>query len=150
MTRQMTIESGASPRPTPQIDATNKPYFDAIRQNSFQLQQCRGCRSFVFFPRAACPNCLSPDFDWVEVDGHGVVHSFAVVQRPHHPAFYGDVPIVFAAVKLPEGPTVLAEIRGTDPAEVQIGMPVRVDFVSLDERIAIPVWVSALTSRDSA
>jgi uncharacterized OB-fold protein len=132
--------TAASTRPLPHIDPINEPYFKGAREGRLLIQRCRDCGSFVFFPRIACPTCLSAELEWRQAAGKGVVYSFCVVHRPQHPAFYDEVPIIFAAVALLEGPVMLSEIRNIEPEKVRIDMPVEVDFVALSPEVCVPVW----------
>jgi len=43
-------------------------------------------------------------------------------------------------VELPEGVRVLADMPGTDPGQVRIGMPVQVGFERIDDELTLPVW----------
>jgi uncharacterized protein len=127
-------------KPKPRIDSDNAPYFEASSAGRFVIQRCQSCGKWTFFPRSACPECLSDDLKWMEASGRGELLSFCVVQRPHHPSFYDEVPILFAAVKLAEGPVMLTELRGVGPTALKIGMPLRVEFSEIDESLRIPVW----------
>jgi uncharacterized protein len=77
---------------------------------------------------------------WELASGRGRLVSFTVVHRPHHPAFYSDVPILFGAVSLEEGPTMLSELRVPAEVDLQIGMPMRVEFEEIDHDLVLPVW----------
>jgi uncharacterized protein len=59
----------------------------------------------------------------------------------HHPPVPGKtLPLVIALVELPEGVRVLADMPGTDPAQVEIGMPVQIGFERIDDELTLPVW----------
>jgi hypothetical protein len=47
--------------------------------------------------------------------------SWAVYETALHPAFADDVPYVFAAVALDEGPFLFSNIVRTDPAQLAVG-----------------------------
>jgi uncharacterized OB-fold protein len=126
-------------KPHPTIDEDNSAYFSHATSADFVIQRCSECRSWIFFPRVACPNCLSRELAWERPSGKGRVISFAVVERPHHPSFYDEVPIVFAAVELEEGPTMLSELD-CSPAEACIGQAVEVAFKDVDRDLVLPVW----------
>lgn len=130
-------------KPLPRITSDNSPFFDGTRTGVLRIQQCDECGMHVFPVRLACPNCLSTSgLHWVEVSGRGDVYSFCVVHRPHDPAFYGEVPIVFAAIRLEEGPTILSEVHGVPPEQVRIGLPVHVQMARLTDEISVPVWTA--------
>lgn len=127
-------------KPKPHLDVDNRPYFEAAASRRFVIQRCQSCGRWAFFPRNSCPVCLSEDLEWAEPSGTGKLLSFCVVQRPHHPAFDDEVPIVFAAIRLAEGPTMLAELRRAESETIEIGMPLRIDFAEIDEDLVLPVW----------
>jgi uncharacterized OB-fold protein len=130
----------ANGKPKPRVDVDNEPYFEAASARRFVIQRCRACGKWTFFPRNACPECLSDELEWTEPSGRGELLSYSIVQRPHHPSFYDEVPILFAAVRLAEGPVMLSEIRGAEADGLEIGMPLHVDFAEIDEGLTLPVW----------
>jgi len=127
--------TGPLPVPTPET----KPYWDALRRHELTLPFCRACAAFFFYPRAACPRCLSPDIDWKPVSGRGTLHTFTVVQRAQK-GFPLSPPYVLAIVELAEGPRMMTNLVGIepDPAQLRIGMPVEVTFVDATPEIALP------------
>ncbi|MCZ4276897.1 bifunctional MaoC family dehydratase N-terminal/OB-fold nucleic acid binding domain-containing protein [Rhodococcoides yunnanense] len=76
--------------------------------------------------------------DYVVASGRGTVFSYVV---HHAPAVPGrSLPFVIALVELEEGVRMLGELRGIEPEEVAIGLPVEVDFVRIDEDLTLPAW----------
>lgn len=65
--------------------------------------------------------------DYVVTSGEGTVYSYVVHHAPRVPG--RTLPFVVALVELAEGVRMLGELRDVDPADVQIGMPVRVEFL---------------------
>ncbi len=62
------------------------------------------------------------------------------VQVPDWPD--DEIPVPMAFVELSEGPKMATVIRDVEPGEVEIGMPVTVEFVPTEEEdVAIPVFV---------
>jgi hypothetical protein len=90
-----------------------------------------------------CPACGSAATgDYVVAAGTGAVYSYVV---HHHPPIPGkELPLVIALVQLPEGVRMVGELRGIDPDEVRIGLPVRVDFDRVDDDLTLPVWRPAI------
>lgn len=68
-----------------------------------------------------------PPTDYVVASGQGIVYSFVVHHAPKVPG--RSLPFVVALVELDEGVRMLGELRGVEPSEVQIGMPVQVEFL---------------------
>ncbi|MGB3697155.1 MAG: OB-fold domain-containing protein [Gordonia sp. (in: high G+C Gram-positive bacteria)] len=68
-----------------------------------------------------------PGTDYVVAAGTGTVYSYVVHHAPRVPG--RELPFVVALVELDEGVRMLGQLRGVDPAEVAIGMPVQVEFL---------------------
>jgi len=65
--------------------------------------------------------------DYVVSSGRGAVFSFVVHHAPKVPG--RQVPFVVALVELDEGVRMLGELRGIDPSDVRIGMPVEATYL---------------------
>jgi uncharacterized OB-fold protein len=78
-----------------------------------------------------CPACHSLEWDALEASGRGTVYSFVVAHHPPTPPF--EYPNVIALVELAEGTRIVSNLTGVLPAEVAVGMPVRAEFVELEE-----------------
>jgi len=76
--------------------------------------------------------------DYVVASGQGRVFSYVVHHAPKVPG--RRVPFTIALVELEEGVRMLGELRGIDPAEVQIGMPVRATFIDFPDSDVSPGW----------
>ncbi|MGW0019205.1 bifunctional MaoC family dehydratase N-terminal/OB-fold nucleic acid binding domain-containing protein [Rhodococcus sp. NPDC003382] len=87
--------------------------------------------------------------DYVVASGRGTVFSYVVHHAPKVPG--RSLPFVVALVELEEGGVrMLGELRGVDPAQVHIGMPVEVtylDFPGDDETGGAPWTLYAWTPR---
>ncbi len=131
----MSEYSGPLPVPTPET----RPFWDASRRHELVLQRCRACGRCFFYPRAACPHCLSGDVEWQRVSGRGTLHTFTVVHRGQR-NFPLPTPYVIAIVELAEGPRLMTNLVGIepDPAKIRIGLPVEVVFADVSAEIALP------------
>ncbi|MFI9505902.1 bifunctional MaoC family dehydratase N-terminal/OB-fold nucleic acid binding domain-containing protein [Nocardia sp. NPDC052566] len=76
--------------------------------------------------------------DYVVSGGRGSVFSYVVHHAPKVPG--RQLPFVVALVELDEGVRMLGELRGIDPAEVRVGLPVEVAFEKLDDDATLPYW----------
>lgn len=117
--------------PQPRITDVSQPFWDGCREGKLVLQRCAdpSCARFVFYPRVCCPYCGGGALDWQEVSGSGRLRSWTVVHRPGHEAFMDDVPYVFAAVTLSEGPLMYGRMLvPPDSPELTIGALVRTVF----------------------
>jgi uncharacterized OB-fold protein len=81
---------------------------------------------------------------WQEASGDGTLRSWTVVHRPGHAAFLGNVPYVFAAVALAEGPVIHARLLvPPDASSLAIGTALRVTFPDVAAGVVLPAFVLA-------
>ena len=72
---------------------------------------------------------------WAPVSGRAEIYSFAVVHQKY-PGF--EEPYVIATVETPEGARFNTSIVGTEPGELEIGMPLEVVFERVSEEVVVP------------
>ena len=104
------------------------------------LQRCAPARGLRYPAAVVCPKCLSGEARVAADERRGTVFSFVVFHRAYHPAWEGKVPYTVALIELDEGPIMLSNVVGVDPAKVAVGLPVEVAFEPQDEALAIPVF----------
>ena len=129
-----------SAKPLPPVNPNTQPYWDGCAQGRLLLQRCGDCGHLQFYPRMLCAACGSGALGWVEATGRGMVKTFTIIRRAVSAAFEPDAPYVVALVELEEGPTLMSNVVGCDPASVIIGQPVRVVFEPRGEGIAVPLF----------
>lgn len=116
--------------PVPEPDPLTEPYWAAAARSELRLMACGSCARFRHPPTERCPHCGSADVVWERLSGAGTVYSYIVDHRLMVPGF--DEPYVVAQVNLYEvdDDTVrlVANVKGCDPSEVHVGMPVEVFF----------------------
>lgn len=76
--------------------------------------------------------------EYAVASGRGTVFSFVVHHAPKVPG--RTLPFVIALVELEEGVRMLGELRGVDPAAVEIGMPVRAMYIDFPAGDSGPEW----------
>jgi len=93
-----------------------------------EADQCRGCHKVLFPPRVKCPACGGSEFDTVELPREGRILTFTVVRVP--PAgFTEQTPLPIALVELANGVRTMVQVGDVSgPQELEIGMPVRLEF----------------------
>lgn len=92
-----------------------------------------------------CPVCHGLEFEVAELSGNGTVYSYAILHHPRSPQF--AYPLLVALVELDEGVRLLTNLVAVAPADVRIGMPVKVAFVATDHEMSIPVFAPAEAGR---
>jgi uncharacterized OB-fold protein/acyl dehydratase len=131
-------EPDLGPVMRPVISADTAFFWAGTAIGELRIQCCGDCGALRHPPGPMCMECGSPNPKFVVAAGTGEVFSYVV---HHHPPVPGKrLPIVIALVELTEGVRVLAEMVGAEPGQVQIGMPVEVDFIKVDDDLTLPAW----------
>ena len=117
-------------KPVPVPDGISRPYWEGANVGEFRYQRCGACGKAQFYPRNACVHCHATQLRWEKAGGGGRIASFSVIHRAPLAAFAGDTPYVLALVDLDEGIRFMCNVLRCEPAQVRIGMPVRVCFES--------------------
>ena len=129
------------PTRVPELTAASEPFWHGAAEGRLMLLRCDSCRVIIWYPRPFCPDCGGRSTSWEEATGEGTVYSFTITRKGQ--GQWRDAgPYVLAYVELDEGPRVLTNIVGADPADVHIGQAVVADFSSTPrddgEAIAVP------------
>jgi uncharacterized OB-fold protein len=114
--------------PPDDLPAFHLPFWEALKRHELRLQKCEDCGALRYIPAEICPRCASQACAWTPVSGRGRIYTYTVIHRGPTPAYQAEAPYVIAHVELDEGPRVISNLVGCDPAEVRIGMPVEVLF----------------------
>lgn len=132
------------PRIEPPVTELAEPFWDATRRNELIAQRCDACDRFVWYPREACPACLSPDLTWKPLAGTGSIYAYNVMRKPGNPMMGDEVPYVVALVDLDEGVRMTTNIVESDPALLRCDQRVKVDWsVELSDGRFLPVFRTA-------
>ncbi len=131
-------------KPLPKINADTRAFWEGCRQHEIRIQKCGGCGNWRWPPAFLCPHCLSPETNWIRASGRGTVYSYAVYRVAFDPAFKEDLPYVVALIALEEGPHLVSNIVGCDPAAVYCEMPVEVVWDDVTETVSLPKFRPAV------
>ena len=112
------------PLPNPYNREATSPFWEGAKQHVLKLPRCTKCGQVFFYPREACPACLSTGFDWFQASGKGRLYSYTVIHQPANPAFGAEAPYIFAMVQLDEGPRMVSNLVGCAIEEAKVDMPV--------------------------
>ena len=136
-------------RPLPEPTPETQQFWDACREHRLTLQRCLDCAGnpAYFYPRPFCPTCLSPNVESFDASGRGRLHTYVIAHRGA-PGF--ETPYVLAVVELDEGPRLMSNIVGVEPAPEQLpaDLPVEVSWEDIErkrrdgtkERVALPLF----------
>jgi uncharacterized OB-fold protein len=125
-------------RPRPVVNRDNAGFWEGVREHRLLIQRCEGCGTLRFPWLPGCGACASQDWDTVEASGEGTVFSYVVMHHPPFPAF--DPPYAVGLVELAEGVRIISNVVGVPYDKVRIGMPVRLEFLRVDEELELPVF----------
>lgn len=124
------------------VNNVTEPFWHAAKEGRLVAPQCADCGSFRLPPTPFCPACQSKSITWMELSGDATVYSFAVVHGiPGMP----ELTVVPAVVDLPDAPgaRLVSNIIDINPADVTIGMALRVDFSPIADGWTLPVFRTA-------
>jgi uncharacterized OB-fold protein len=124
-------------RRLPQPTAESQPFWDGCARRELLIQRCETCGRFWFPPSNRCQHCWSPEFTWQRVSGRARLYSFTVFHRAYAAELADQLPYVVGVVELEEGPRLITNIVGCDPAGVRVDMPVGVVFDEIAEGVAL-------------
>jgi len=122
--------AGEITHPLPYASWESRGYWEGAGRGELVIQRCEECGTTQHKPRGLCVTCLSDHVEHVVASGRGHVHTFTVTHQNQMPAFRDACPYVLAYVELEEGPRLLTNIVGCEPADVRIGLPVVADFAA--------------------
>ena len=112
-------------------------FWDGINAHELRIQK-RPDGTLQHPPAPALWNDKDVPTEFVVASGKGTVFSFVVHHAPQVPG--RTLPFVIALVALDEGVRMLGELRGVDPATVEIGMPVHATYIDFPAGESGPAW----------
>jgi uncharacterized OB-fold protein/acyl dehydratase len=122
----------------PAVSRDTEFFWAGTARRELRIQRCGECGVLRHPPGPMCPACGAARPGYVVAAGTGEVYSYVV---HHHPPVPGrQAPFVVALVQLTEGVRMVGELLGAGTDRVRIGMPVRADFVHVDDELTLPAW----------
>jgi uncharacterized OB-fold protein/acyl dehydratase len=128
----------AARRPRPAINRDNAFFWEGVQRGELLIQRCASCGRLRHPPGPMCPACRSLEWDTVTSTGRGRIYSFVVPHHPQVPAF--EYPYVVALIELEEGTRLVSNVIDVDPDAVEVGLPVAVEFVAVDDELTLPLF----------
>lgn len=109
-----------------------RPFWEGIARGELLLPRCSACGSFEWYPSEAGPRCPGGVYEWVAVEGTGVIYTLTRVTRRFLPNG-GEPPYVVGLVELDgtDGVRLVANIDAGE-ADPAVGARVRVTFQQVD------------------
>lgn len=130
----------------PTVEDDTREYWAAARDGTLLLARCGDCGHVHHYPRAHCPECWGENLETVEASGFATLYTYSTVYLNDLPPFAERVPYVAAMVDLAEGPRIMTNVVGCEPADLRIGMPLEVTGHRLTDELVAPVFRAARAS----
>lgn len=92
-----------------------------------EAARCLGCGKVAFPARRVCPHCRGERWENTALSQQGKIITATVV-RVAPAEFTMEAPYAVAVVETPEGARLMAQVADCDPATVQPGMEVSLEF----------------------
>jgi len=97
-----------------------------------QAAKCNKCSRVYFPPRLVCAQCGSREFHSIDLKNEGTVETFTVIHvAPSQ--FAMQAPYALGIVWMEDDVRLLAQITDCEPEEIEIGMPVKIEFRKISE-----------------
>jgi uncharacterized OB-fold protein/acyl dehydratase len=121
----------------PASSKDTKFFWDGVNAHELRIQK-RPDGSLQHPPVPAVWLDKEQTTDYVVASGDGTVFSYVVHHAPKVPG--RTLPFVIALVELDEGVRMLGELRGIEPDDVKIGLPVRATYLDFPDSDVSPAW----------
>ncbi|ABM16026.1 protein of unknown function DUF35 [Mycolicibacterium vanbaalenii PYR-1] len=112
-------------------------FWDGVNAHELRIQR-RPDGTLQHPPVPAVWQSQDAPIDYAVASGNGTVYSYVVHHAPKVPG--RTLPFVIALVELDEGVRMLGELRGVDPDQVEIGLPVRATYIDFPDSEVSPAW----------
>jgi len=124
----------------PAVGPDNEHFWRSGASGQLRILRCDDCAAYVHPPAPVCGACLGRSLTAQPVSGRARLATFTVNHHPWVPGF--DPPYIVAIVELEEQPSVrlTTNIVGVDPAELRIGMKLRVVFERRAGDVYLPLF----------
>ena len=118
---------------------TIEQFYKFLGQQKLKAGKCLKCEKIHLPPRPLCDNCLSQDFEWVNISGKGKLLTYTVIHiAPEQ--FQALVPYVVGIVELENGLKIPGMIQKINQEQLKIGMALTLDFGTCSSPQQWPQW----------
>ena len=98
---------------------TFKDYNEALKENKLLGLKCQECGTVTVPPKMVCRKCASPNMEVVELKGKGKIQTFTTCNVAPE-GREDEVPYIILLVELDEGPWIMGNLTGIDPATATV------------------------------
>lgn len=125
----------------PEATPETREFWEGAKRHELRIQRCLDCGKAYFYPRPFCPHCASRKVEWFTASGRGTLYSYVIVHRGP-PGFKDWLPYVIAVVQLEEGPRMMSNVIGVEPAPEHLpaDLPLEVTWEQQSDDITLPLF----------
>jgi hypothetical protein len=98
-----------------------------------EVARCKGCGKMHYPPRLVCDGCRGREFETAKMAETGKVLTYSVI-RVAPPAFAQEVPYIVAVLEMDDGTRLEAQVADIAPAEMKMGMKIRLEFRKISQQ----------------
>lgn len=121
-------------------------FYEALADGVLKARKCADCGKYTFPPTGCCEHCGSWEGELVELSGEGtLLFASHNITPACHPRFEPIAPYVYGHIRLKEGITVQAIVRGIEPTPEALKtvfergpIPVKAGVMAMDD---LPVLI---------
>jgi uncharacterized OB-fold protein len=118
---------------------TIEQFYKGISQKRLVGGKCRRCGKIHVPPRPLCNNCLSTEFEWVELPKTGKLLTYTIIHvAPSQ--FQSMAPYAVGIVQLENGVKIPGMIKETPLEKIKVGMPLKIEFEECLQTQRWPQW----------
>jgi uncharacterized OB-fold protein len=118
---------------------TIEQFYKGISQKRLVGGKCRRCGKIHVPPRPLCNNCLSTEFEWVELPKTGKLLTYTIIHvAPSQ--FQSMAPYAVGIVQLENGVNIPGMIKETPLEKIKVGMPLKIEFEECLQTQQWPQW----------
>ena len=118
---------------------TIEQFYKFLSQQKLMAGRCIKCGKIHLPPRPICENCLSQDFEWIQITGKGKLLTYTIIHvAPQQ--FQTLTPYAVGIVQLENGLKIPGMINCVKQEQLKIGMELTLDFGTCSTAQTWPQW----------
>lgn len=100
-------------------ELTHLQYFAALKEDRLKGLECSDCGALTVPPKATCQECGSSNLSVTTLSGEGTIKTFTVIRVSPEGL---EAPYIVVLAELKEGPWLMGNLAGLDPAAVTMDL----------------------------
>jgi len=119
------------PLPATRSNRDFDPFYEGIRNRELHIQKCKKCGALQHPPTPMCAECNHLEFTQQLCSTRGKLYSYTTIHNP--PLFGFQTPHVVALAEMEDGFRLVAALVDGHKLTLEIGMPLSLRFVDMED-----------------